>query len=623
MRLSFIAALLCAFGVPLPAAWQLAGPFGGSATALAIDPADPATLLAGGRGAALFKSTDGGARWHPLPLPARFAGAVTTLWIDPRDPRHYLAGAHDTGSPFAGLYESLDAGASWTATPDLRGIPVWALASHPADPRRLAAATWRGVWLSDDSGRAWRRITREDDAELRAVTAVAFDPRHRDTLYVGTTHLPWKTTDLGRTWRSIHQGLIDDSDVFSIFIHPGRPDTVLASACSGIYRSLDAGATWRKFTGISGTLRRTHVIRQDPSDPRILYAGTTLGLLRSTDDGATWRLLHPHPVNALALDASRPGRLYLATEASGILRSDDRGTTLQPLNAGFVARRVTALTQSGARMLAATGSLLHWLEQDVPPAVPLGGQTVTALAGDGQLLLAAGASAAARSADHGRTWTPLTVTSRKALLWHDLKHVRTRTGPVWLAATSEGLRRSADGGRTWTETPLGRHRGVAVYALTGDPSGRVLAARGAAGIFISADHGLHWMALDAPFDYTQVFDVTLTASTGDPIFCATTAGLYQYYAGAWKRMAGPLGDGTVSAVRYHPERRGELYAAQFGRVFRSTDAGQSWTALAALPVPHLTLRALWFSSSAPFTLFAVTSDLGVLIESRPANHEQY
>jgi photosystem II stability/assembly factor-like uncharacterized protein len=199
------AAVFCCGWAWLSAAWQMSGPFGGSATSLAIDPAHPRVLLAGGRGAALFKSDDAGEHWRVLPLPARFEGAVTALWIDPLDSNHYLAGAHDTGSPFAGLYESRDAGASWNAVASLRGVPLWALTSHPARPTRLAAATWRGVWISDDSGATWRRITRDSDGELRAVTAVAFDPRQIDTLYAGTTHLPWKTTDLGRTWHSIHE----------------------------------------------------------------------------------------------------------------------------------------------------------------------------------------------------------------------------------------------------------------------------------------------------------------------------------------------------------------------------------------------------------------------------------
>jgi photosystem II stability/assembly factor-like uncharacterized protein len=203
---------------------------------------------------------------------------------------------------------------------------------------------------------------------------------------------------------------------------------------------------------------------------------------------------------------------------------------------------------------------------------------------------------------------------KRTVRWHDLRLVPLKGGFALLAATSEGLWRSTDLGLHWTESPMARHRGVAAYAITGESS--ALAARGAAGIFVSVDQGQHWLALEAPFDFTQVFDVALTPATSEAIFCATTAGLYRFFAGRWTRIPGPLGEGTVSAVLYHPSGRGELYAAQFGRVFRSSDAGLRWTPLPELPAPGLTIRSLWFSASLPDSLFALTTELGVLIGSR-------
>ena len=564
MRFSLAAALFFCYVLPAPAVWEIAGPYGGTATSLAIDPRQPRVLLAGARGPNVFKSEDGGRHWRPLNLPVRFGGAVTALVIDPLDSRHYLAGTHDTGSPFAGLYESRDAGVTWHDIPDLRGVPIWALAVHPNQQRRMAAATRRGVWLSDDSGATWRRITHADHVELSSVTAVAFDPRRTETLYAGTTHLPWKTTDGGRTWNSIHTGLIDDSDVFSIFIHPERPDLVFASACCGIYRSADAGANWKKFAGIPGTLRRTHVILQDPAEAKVLYAGTTLGLLRSTDAGATWKQLNNYSTNAIVIDPSDTRRLYFATDSYGVLLSEDRGETLEPRIYGFAQSRVTDLTQAGDRIYVAAqldpgrGGIY---ESSTPGAAwklaadstATLGVSVQSLAGHPArkgLLYAAGASTMLKSVDGGKTWISLAIPARNAPQIHDLHLLMMpKDHAVVLAATSAGLWRSVDGGVTWAESALGRYRGVGVYAIVGTSSGRVLAARSPAGIFISADYGIHWLALDAPFDSTRIFDVALTEDPGDPIFCATSAGLYRFYSGQWTPVAGPLVGATVSAVR--------------------------------------------------------------------------
>ena len=73
--------------------------------------------------------------------------------------------------------------------------------------------------------------------ELHEVESVAIDPANPQIIYAGTWHLPWKTTDGGEHWTNIKQGVIDDSDVFSIIVDPKDRSVVYASACSGIYKS--------------------------------------------------------------------------------------------------------------------------------------------------------------------------------------------------------------------------------------------------------------------------------------------------------------------------------------------------------------------------------------------------
>ena len=73
--------------------------------------------------------------------------------------------------------------------------------------------------------------------EIHEVESLAVDPANPDIVYAGTWHLPWKTTDGGKNWHNIKQGMIDDSDVFSIILDPEKPSTIFLSACSGIYKS--------------------------------------------------------------------------------------------------------------------------------------------------------------------------------------------------------------------------------------------------------------------------------------------------------------------------------------------------------------------------------------------------
>jgi photosystem II stability/assembly factor-like uncharacterized protein len=179
---------------------------------------------------------------------------------------------------------------------------------------------------------------------------VAVDPHHPDVIYAGTSHLPWKTVDGGRHWVSIHEGMIDDSDVMSIVVDRGHPARVFASACSGIYRSENGGAVWQKIGGIPNTARRTHVIRQDPHRPQVLFAGTTEGLWRSTDGGGSWHRVTPADwsVNGLVVSEATPGRLIVGTQKLGLLVSDDSGQTFRAANEGFNHRRVVSLALDSA-----------------------------------------------------------------------------------------------------------------------------------------------------------------------------------------------------------------------------------------------------------------------------------
>src|SRR5204862_17844 len=130
------------------------------------------------------------------------------------------------------------------------------------------------------------------------------DPKEPNIIYAGTAHLPWRTLDGGKSWDSIHTGMIDDSDVFSIYIDPSYTNSVFASACSGIYWSASRGDAWRKLMGIPNTSRRTHVVRFQGSCcgnsglEGTVFAGTTLGLFKSRNGGTNWKLVNGSQVNA-------------------------------------------------------------------------------------------------------------------------------------------------------------------------------------------------------------------------------------------------------------------------------------------------------------------------------------
>jgi photosystem II stability/assembly factor-like uncharacterized protein len=312
----------------------------GPVTVVRADPHHQGTLLAGTATALLYRSRDGAASWTKLSFPAELRSTLHALMIDPARANVYLAAVTSEEPQYAGLFRSVDEGATWEQLHDLRHKQVWSLAALSADGNVIAAGTEEGVFLTHDSGDNWTHISSTRFVGPRPVVALAFDPAHRNVLYAGTPHLPWKTTDGGATWRVIRKGMPDDSDIFSIDVDGARPRRLFAGACSGIYRSLDGGNTWASLEQAVGAQFRTYVVAHAPRSPDALFVGTSAGLLQSLDGGVTWRQLSPRAARSIAFDPADSRRVFIATD-QGVLRSQDGGAHFMAANQGLYVPSTT------------------------------------------------------------------------------------------------------------------------------------------------------------------------------------------------------------------------------------------------------------------------------------------
>jgi photosystem II stability/assembly factor-like uncharacterized protein len=594
--------------------------------------------LAGSRDSLLFRSDDGGATWRLLPFPEGSPGVFNSLIIHPQESGHFYAGLDAGDSSDSGVYESTDGGEHWRGLAGIHGLRIESLAMWPSDPRVLAAGTSQGVFLSPDGGETWRRISDAKDPEMQDITALDFDPTDARILYAGTPHLPWKTIDGGATWRSIHTGLIDDSDIFSIRVDLSRPQVILASACSGIYRSDNAGQVWTKMQGIPGTHRRTHIIAQDPRSSNAIFVGTTLGLLKSADGGKTWRHLTAEQINWMVFDPVDPRTLYLATEHAGIWKSADSGETFRPVNQGFANHRLSQMTSDGRRLY--TSSAYEGLYGGVfvsddggagwslrANEAALAGRnlnSLTAAPGTDGLLFAASEDAVLKSADAGKTWSPLPVQPSAAasasrsgrLRVHSLQAVRANKLLLLFAGTDGGVFRSANAGASWEQVKSAGLTGVPVLAIYAPPDGASrLAAQTRTALFVSRDTGRTWQPASLPDSSYYLYDVALPPEADAPLLAATSRGLLQSVDGGahWVPVTNGVPAATVDSVRFHPGQRLEAFLVQYGRVYRSLDGGASWTPFPSEGLERSSVRMLWFASDLPQRLFAISAARSALV----------
>ena len=142
----------------------------------------------------LFRSTDHGTRWSPLPLPASLQPdkirLVATTTAAPAS--LYVAG------PGTGVARSDDNGRTWRAiSAGLPGQEVAAFAVHSFRPDTIYVWVPRhGVLRTEDSGRRWQKM---DDGPPAPVVALAHSPlkgsMNTGWLYAATSEGPYLSMD--------------------------------------------------------------------------------------------------------------------------------------------------------------------------------------------------------------------------------------------------------------------------------------------------------------------------------------------------------------------------------------------------------------------------------------------
>jgi photosystem II stability/assembly factor-like uncharacterized protein len=643
MRQVFLIALFLVAAGARAQTWEPLGPPGGDVHSLALDPSHPGRLFLGTADGHIFGSEDDGEHWTLLGRTgARQDAVITAIVVDPRDANVLFASTRmQDPAAGGGVFRSADGGRTWR-TSGLEGQAVRALAIAPSDADILVAGTLDGVYRSRDDGKSWERISPEHHEELRNLDSLAVDPRDPQTIYAGTFHLPWKTSDGGRTWRPIHDGMIDDSDVMSLFIDRATPGRVYAGACSGIYSS--EADEWRKIQGIPYAARRTYVITQDPEHPDSVFAATSEGLWKTSDAGRTWHRTTPQDwvVNTVVVPSGRPGRVVIGTEQLGVLLSDDGGEHFQGANTGFFHRQILALALDPSD----PGRILAVLANAPEPIVatgdggkswlPLGPGLRTeqmlrvygapdgwwaSLAHGGLMRYDAqknlwqragavtGQTAAATSLQRG---SRLRKTRRSPRQLGQIVNDMAFSAARWFAATENGLLESSDRGATWSLESIGPLTTLPVRSVRVSSNGERIWVVSLRGLVFSSDTGKSWGWHDLPLDAGGAVGLDVDRADEDTMVARANHGLYiSRDAGKnWRQAGGGLPAIPVQSFAIS----GNVFVASMrtGGLYVSTNSGRTWTRLAGTLAdglfPALTAQAgtgVIFAASATEGLYAV------------------
>ncbi len=594
--------------------WAPVGPPGGDVRSLVADPHDSRIVYLGTGSGGVYRSEDSAHHWQRLkpgfPLPDV---SIDDLVVDPVGVIY--AGYWEVHGPGGGVAKSEDGGRTFAVLPGIAGQAVRSLALAPSNPRVLVAGTLAGVFRTRDAGRSWERISPEADVELRNVNSVAIDPADPETLYVGTWHLPWKTRDGGRTWRSIHTGIINDSDIMTLTIDRRLPDVVYATACSGIYRTRDAARRWTKVRGIPSSSRRTRAFALHPLRTDTLYAGTTEGFWASEDSGTSWRMRTDRELVVNAVLVLPDGTLLLGCDGAGVLRSANGGTAWTPSNLGFSERFVSRITfdPPNGRILAGVlgdrrfGGVFAAPRAEGPwtrLAPGLEGREVLSLALAGAGVLA-GTDDGVFLAAAGSAWRRLPTTLGTVDAHPHAVDVVALSDRSFLVATPNGILRTVDGGERWERKLLGV--GGPVSALGASSDGQWVLAASTMAFFLSGDGGATWQIVAEASKEVRIHSLAFLPGSDRVAFAATSGGLQKTadQGRTWQPRGGGLPQLDITGLALHPDGK-TLAASDYsaGGVWRSLDGGDTWS---PFPTDGLVNPRVWtlaLDPGAPWRLVA-------------------
>jgi photosystem II stability/assembly factor-like uncharacterized protein len=332
-------------------------------------------LLAESRG--LFRSRNGGNSWGD----ALLEGTCVSVDVDPQNakrayvvvqgkgvyhtedlqkftgPKHFEAAPHSVvvhpktknvvylTSLATGLWASTDKGETFSAVvaeagKEAEGLPavvpsIPLVAAHPADSKRMLAATERGtIFASQDGGETW---TRAGNLGV-PLTRLLGDPAS-PTAWVATGPEIYSSADAGTTWTSVHKPAnVEDRvadaqqlpDGLLVLWERGAVVECTKDACktwAPAKRPTDEAGSWARGLAVDPTDPKHWLVamRAAPGEPEKATAAS--GVYETRDAGATWTRLEPASgvdgvSNGTVVAIDETGAAWYGADGAGLYRRD-------------------------------------------------------------------------------------------------------------------------------------------------------------------------------------------------------------------------------------------------------------------------------------------------------------
>jgi photosystem II stability/assembly factor-like uncharacterized protein len=553
----------------------------------------------------IFKTTDGGKNWRKVLFRNDSTGAID-LVLDPSNPDVMYAGLWQAGrSPWtlisggagSGIFKSTNAGETWTEITRNPGMPSGligniGLAVSPAKPNRVWAQIENepggGVYRSDDGGATWTLLDQNRNLRQRAwyYSKIFADTKDSNVVYglnVGAmisrdggktfTNSPFRgagsdhhdmwisTTDPKRMAIAFDQGTSFTTDGGTTTSTPPTPtaqiyhvhltNKVVYDVCGaqqdgssqcGPVRQAPAGgrgggggggggrggapapaSPFSTFYNAAGG--ESGYMASDPRDPNVTYGGNYSGNLemqnRATGQGAR---LDPWPLNPMGHDAAdskyrfqwtypimnsphNPNVLWVGSNV--VFKSIDKGLNWTIVSPDLTRHDPKTLGSSGGPITKDQTSVEYYATVFALQESPITPGLLWAGSDDGLLHI---------TRDGGKTWKNITPRGLPEFTRISIIDPSPHNaGTAWVAANryqmddnAPYLYKTTDYGVTWTKIVTGIPGDEFTRAIREDlvKPGLVYAATERS-MYVSRDGGAHWESLKKNLPPVPVHDIAL------------------------------------------------------------------------------------------------------------------